>query len=1499
MTAGVDSRKRSLVLDSTTFSSPARRRPTQSTHSQADAFLSVLASAACSLRAPGVPVISCDSRSVIVHLEERFKLDAELVGRFLECFQAFIANEDNLRRILLPMTVSGRNGSVRSCDSLARVLLSVAPIQTSVATGLLEKLPEYVGDVEGGSGGPLPPLMESIPRLILSHFRWLDYVVDSRNLTEKLLEIITICPVGLKKEIISFLPEVIVDADHEMVVQALEGMLQEDLQLVVPILDAFSSFNLEEKLFEQVVALALSSLRSADAEDLPLVVKFLLQSATSANVTEIVQQLRENLQFVTTMDVRMSKPDRKQKGKSPTKNCEALVLEAIRSGLRFQNVVLEGFLKEIRNVEGEKNHRVVDIWLLLIIHVNGGPYRKIAEQLLFKKICRGDIGRPLLLQCIQGRGDSLQEYFQTLISVSESCLRSTETVARRFGMQIHELLFEEFIDPYHRQEVLGSLITLTGSGISNEVGSALDTLLLLATRHVNDLLPISSFINGVLDSLEGFEDKHLHQVYKIFSHLAVAAWSAGGSSNGSSVASELLIIVRKQISSPDPKYKRMGIIGAVGLASCLCREDNLETETEEMNHQRSSTDEAIFLLQMILETCKSSSLARGFFYDELTAQAETTSLNGPIMNWISKHTNEFETLFLGDLENGQLQTGSLHNGALEGEIWMNLDGEVSPIILNILPMLIASDKSLSQALLFLTANFRLLSAVERVINQGSLGSIDALLGCPMYLPKYQLLTGDAWERLPKHQKEEACLALFYAINWTRELINAFSTQIDGRFEDLATQTTREETVSKLCKRVRNLMFLEFCLGECLTTFKVSLPSLHSMIENPSQSKADRRPASGKQEAKKSTGKRGRPKKLSKTSEESGSQKGVQNTLPEIGSRQQTIRDAFNKVLGSSNSKSAGAEPEEQEAQPSQSVCNVIDMSINRALSGESLEEQRWKFRPLNISSMALLSVQVPHQPCCPDSAAMLPVYLYLLHDLQLKLDSCLEAPVRKLAPWLHASAVPKAPSGVIGMSGMSALKQLAGTFKSLRKHLDCSNTVLQTEIDASVEENEGGHCSKHWQQESVAACNPPEEKFDVQMKEAAKSVFLVTIRCLEKVLAYSELTMPANFPTLKDFLLAFGSTQPVAPNMASSIAPGSMEEAFYQAYTYLDGLTETAIATSIIAATETVMMLKAVVSCAQTFTERSIDDPRRRRSNSFRTSEILPYLRGRLSSSAGNVLRSDWDSDEWKKTKGDMMQQLLRMQIQNCEHPIDYLEELACTAMPQVSSKKGKSNLGVEGYPALSPATFTIWYRVLHEEVLSSLNKAIKDIQAKCKSKVTLVKDVVTKALAEVQQCISVHVVLVNLTKTHDKAPVHAMAVKCGGKFVDTFLKGMDFFKIHYEDHKENINYLVRDLQRATRIIQTLCSDAKGQKRMPVTCRVPLVKRSMERYLFCVKALLHGTSHGDSFWMGNLKHKNLHGHEVSSQLYADDVEEDVEEEQEGSEPELEDDNGQLSDAELG
>jgi Fanconi anemia group D2 protein len=97
--------------------------------------------------------------------------------------------------------------------------------------------------------------------------------------------------------------------------------------------------------------------------------------------------------------------------------------------------------------------------------------------------------------------------------------------------------------------------------------------------------------------------------------------------------------------------------------------------------------------------------------------------------------------------------------------------------------------------------------VERETNQGSLGSIDALLGCPLYLPKHQLMFEEPWKSLTRRQKELSCYGLFYSINWIRELINAFATQIEARVDDSSAQLTKEETTTKLFQRLRNLIIV--------------------------------------------------------------------------------------------------------------------------------------------------------------------------------------------------------------------------------------------------------------------------------------------------------------------------------------------------------------------------------------------------------------------------------------------------------------------------------------------------------------------------------------------------------------------------------------------------------------------------------------------------------------------------------------------------------------------
>lgn len=149
------------------------------------------------------------------------------------------------------------SGTSRS-EGLVRVLLLVPSIQLDLQRMLLEKLPEYF-DADPVSGfGPSCSLRfdEDVARLILNQLRWLDFLVDSEAFTEKLLEVLSICPLHLKKEIIGSLPEIIGDQNNNTVINSLEQMLQNDSNaIIVPVLDCISNLNLDDQLLEKVILL--------------------------------------------------------------------------------------------------------------------------------------------------------------------------------------------------------------------------------------------------------------------------------------------------------------------------------------------------------------------------------------------------------------------------------------------------------------------------------------------------------------------------------------------------------------------------------------------------------------------------------------------------------------------------------------------------------------------------------------------------------------------------------------------------------------------------------------------------------------------------------------------------------------------------------------------------------------------------------------------------------------------------------------------------------------------------------------------------------------------------------------------------------------------------------------------------------------------------------------------------------------------------------------------
>lgn len=88
----------------------------------------------------------------------------------------------------------------------------------------------------------------------------------------------------------------------------------------------------------KVITIALSCIRTIEAEKLPYLLRFLLLSATPINARRIISQFREQYKLVGVFDTRSTQHS-KLKGKAIVNNVEASVLDALGSSLRFKNVL--------------------------------------------------------------------------------------------------------------------------------------------------------------------------------------------------------------------------------------------------------------------------------------------------------------------------------------------------------------------------------------------------------------------------------------------------------------------------------------------------------------------------------------------------------------------------------------------------------------------------------------------------------------------------------------------------------------------------------------------------------------------------------------------------------------------------------------------------------------------------------------------------------------------------------------------------------------------------------------------------------------------------------------------------------------------------------------------------------------------------------------------------------------------------------------------------------
>ena len=248
------------------------------------------------------------------------------------------------------------------------------------------------------------------------------------------------------------------------------------------------------------------------------------------------------------------------------------------------------------------------------------------------------------------------------------------------------------------------------------------------------------------------------------------------------------------------------------------------------------------------------------------------------------------------------------------------------------------------------------------------------------------------------------------------------------------------------------------------------------------------------------------------------------------------------------------------------------------------------------------------------------------------------------------------------------------------------------------------------------------------------------------------------------------------------------------------------------------------------------------------TKESVRKMSDIMAQQANRILIKDWDDKSF--LSGERLAWILTQQISRAEKPGDVLKQYNDVAFSALLESDANALLD---YPLLTQETLHLFYRVMLSQVTESMSREVEE----------------THNLETIDTYVTLFKDLIAIIKRADKRTLMLHALKHGRTFLDAFEKVcVPVLDESFRNNKEAVTELLKNCQVATRTLHSICGHSKEYKDLQLTSIVPLVKKSLESFIFSIKALLARHNALSAFWVGNLKHKNIKGEVVSSQLPA-------------------------------
>ncbi|KYM80554.1 Fanconi anemia group D2 protein [Atta colombica] len=373
----------------------------------------------------------------------------------IDSIEEYIRHEQNFLNMLNDMEISDNNSfSVLNKITLARILLEIPEIQADVYN--IDNLDEIPWAV-----------------LLLQQFRFLDTITDIDILTTNIQQLLETCPSWFQCELILFLPDILSDAQHQIIVEVLTKMLEENCEFL---LNDYVCSDVIKQMLLILRTVEIQPLAGDDAEScyknqvrIIKTLKICMLSAKDVTDTTItvIKNINKNPKPLDLIILILI-----YSGTMKQKNAEALLKQNIRCG--FYRISL---LHTLYNDYKEVFVRELQI-----------PMLQLASKLLKSEErvtkCKGVMGAVMAIKHLAGKAETCDQalkLFNKVMKNVKSCYKSqslfydqltqvieqTEHINIVFIEKINSYIENEFVNTYMTDKVQTREVLVPKFGLNN------------------------------------------------------------------------------------------------------------------------------------------------------------------------------------------------------------------------------------------------------------------------------------------------------------------------------------------------------------------------------------------------------------------------------------------------------------------------------------------------------------------------------------------------------------------------------------------------------------------------------------------------------------------------------------------------------------------------------------------------------------------------------------------------------------------------------------------------------------------------------------------------------------------------------------------------------------------------------------------------------------------------------------------------------------------------